>query len=219
MINTIKERILQMRLRRDEDRVKTLFLLVGILLVALLLDVVAINIFFIKGFPVQNSNMEKSATLVSPSLQPLPTSCADCVSPRPTLVKQVIISPKAQQNAGVKDYFIPLGTGTNQTIDWTDVSGAVAAVDFGRYESIKEVRFEASVNVPSASQIVWVRLFNKTDKHPVWYSEVSTSNSSAYLTSVPLIYDTGEKEYQVQMKTQLQGLTNLNQARIHVILW
>ncbi len=116
-----------------------------------------------------------------------------------------------------KEYYVPLGTGTNVTDDWTDVSGASAYIDTSAYNKIKEVRFEATVVTPAGSQRIWVRLYNATDKHPVWYSDVTTDASGPQLLTSPNItLDKGNKLYQVQMKSQLKVLTNLNQSRIHI---
>jgi len=118
---------------------------------------------------------------------------------------------------GVKEYFVPLGSGTNATDEWTDVAGASALVDTTAYGKLKKVTFEATVSQPVSSQKIWVRLYNATDKHPVWYSEVTTDNAGPILlTSAAITLDTGNKLYQVQMKTQLKGLTNLTQSRIHI---
>lgn len=120
-------------------------------------------------------------------------------------------------SASAKEYYVPLGSGANSTDSWTDVAGASAYIDTTAYNKIKIATFEATVNVPSGSQKVWVRLYNSTDKHPVWYSEVSTDNSGPIvLTSPTITLDSGNKLYQVQMKSQLKGLTNLTQSRIHI---
>ena len=112
-----------------------------------------------------------------------------------------------------------MGSGSSQAGDWTDVPGLEASVDFGKYKSIKEIRFEASISVPTANEAVWVRLFNKTDQHPVWFSEATmTGGASSYLVSSPITYDKGSKTYQVQMKTQLKYTANLTQSRIHITL-
>lgn len=116
-----------------------------------------------------------------------------------------------------KEYYVPLGSGTNVTDDWTDVAGASAYIDTTSYGKIKETRFEATVVTPTGSQRIWVRLFNATDKHPVWYSDVTTDASGPQLLTSPSInLDKGNKLYQVQMKSQLKGLTNLNQSRVHI---
>lgn len=119
--------------------------------------------------------------------------------------------------SSVKEYYVPLGSGTNATNDWADVSGASASIDTASYGKMKKVTLEATIAQPVSSQKVWVRLYNSTDKHPVWYSEISTDNAGPILLISPAItLDAGNKLYQVQMKTQLKGLTSLTQSRIHI---
>lgn len=132
-------------------------------------------------------------------------------SPSPTLYPT--------QTATKKDYYINLGSGSNKSNDWTDVQGAISTVDIGQYANIKEVSFEASINVPTANGTVSVRAYNDTDKHPVWNSEVTRNGTTdTYLFISPaLIYDTGPKLYKVQMKSQLNVSTNLVHSRFHIV--
>lgn len=119
----------------------------------------------------------------------------------------------------VKELFVPLGTGTNVTTDWTDVKGAAVSIDSRLYPTVKKVIFEVSVSVPAGNQTASIRLYNATDKHPVWYSEMTlVSAGPELLVSSPISLDWGNKSYQVQMKSQLGGLTDLLQARVHIIL-
>ncbi len=76
-------------------------------------------------------------------------------------------------SGSAKEYYVPLGSGTNASDDWVDVAGASAYVDTASYGRMKQATFEATVTVPAGSQRVWVRLYNATDKHPVWFSEVT----------------------------------------------
>jgi len=120
----------------------------------------------------------------------------------------------------VKEVYIPFGTGVNTTTDWVDVKGAAAYVNSGFYGTIKKVTFEASIGVPSGNQAAYVRLYNATDKHPVWYSEMSMVGAGPeLLLSSPVTLDSGNKLYQVQMKSQLGAITNLLQARLHIFLY
>jgi hypothetical protein len=114
--------------------------------------------------------------------------------------------------------YIPLGIGSIFSNDWSDVSGAQASIDSTQFPRIKKVTFEASVQVPTGNQIVWIRLFNVTDKHPVWYSEISMDGTGQnLLISPPINLDSGNKIYQVQIKTQLGYTANLTQSRIHIV--
>ena len=226
MLYHIGDRLVQLQLRRDEKEIKAGFFITGAIIAILLANILYLNFSLIEK--QKNSNSQASE-LLAPVTSPLPTALpTPLISPSVSLPAKTSPAPTATDNVGlqranlqpsVNDYFIPCGSGTNQTSDWADVPGTVAAIDFGRYQTIKEIRFEASVYLPASSQIVSVRLYNKTDKHPVWYSEVKTDgNATASLTSSPIIYDKGEKLYQVQMKNQLEAPANLVQARIHVIL-
>lgn len=132
-------------------------------------------------------------------------------------------SPLVQETSSIvlqraREFFIPLGSGTNNTDDWADVAGALAYIDSNNYDRIKRVLFEASVHIPSGNQKAYVRLFNATDKHPVWFSEMSFEGGSPqFLVSNPINLDPGNKLYQVQMKTQLKYKVDLIQSRVHII--
>lgn len=119
----------------------------------------------------------------------------------------------------VKEFFISFGSGSNSSSDWQDVEALQSYIDSGNFEDIKSVTFEASVHVPTGNQTSNVRLFNATDKHPVWSSEVlfNGGGSPQFLISKSITLDKGNKLYQVQMKTELQYQAILDQARIHII--
>lgn len=116
-----------------------------------------------------------------------------------------------------KEYFIPLGSGSINSVEWIDVGGAASYIDTASYGRIKQAIFEATTTIPSGGHRIWVRLYNVTDKHPVWYSEMTTDESAATLsTSKPITLDRGNKLYQVQMKAQLQNTTSLVQSRVKI---
>ena len=197
------------KIHEDERKIRVAFFGIG----ALFIIVIIVGISYLT---LQSAKSQKSVDIAN-QLTPAPFN-----SPAPKLTETptptpIVIVKEVIKNTSVKDQFIPFGSGSNQTSDWADVSGLQATIDFGSYGNIKDARFEVSVNIPTANQTASVRLFNVTDKHPVWQSEVTTTNS-VYTVSQPIIYDKGVKTYQVQMKTQLQFLANLNLARIHITL-
>ena len=213
------------KIQKHERWATVLFILEGLIIIGLIADVVYLNMYIFKNQAAKPSSQTAHPTQVtdiSPTqiTQLSPTPCDTCANATPTQVQ----TPSKQggttiiQNS-VKDYYISLGSGTNQTSDWEDVPGAQAVVDFGQYGSIKNISFEASVYVENANEWVAVRLYNETDKHPVWNSDLMFNNgTAAYLTSQALAYDTGSKLYQVQMKTQLQYPATLAQSRLHILL-
>lgn len=177
--------------------------------------------------------IHKSAPL-SPSVSPVdqkapeensicPQSCVSQIqeatsSYKLTTTAPAVTSTETKASARVKEFFIPFGSGSSSASDWQDIEGLQVYIDSTNYEGITRVTFEASLRIPTGNQTAYVRLFNKTDKHPVWFSEVSlTGGTAQLLTSEPITLDQGNKLYQVQMKTQLKYQAILDQARIHVI--
>lgn len=124
---------------------------------------------------------------------------------------------KAVSPAAAKEFFVPLGSGSTRADDWEDIAGLAAYIDSSKYGKIKSVVFEAAVSIPNGNQGVYVRLYNATDKHPVWFSDVyHEGGTPKLLISSPITLDSGNKLYQVQMKTTLKDLANLNQSRIKI---
>jgi len=151
------------------------------------------------------TQIDKVTSAVRLSLPPTPTSAP------------VIASIPA---AGTKEFFISFGGGSNMSDDWQDVTGLTATVDSTNYAQIKKVTFEASVHIPAANERAFVRLFNATDKHPVWFSEVTLEGGDTKLMVSPAItLDSGEKTYQVQMKTSLKYQAVLDQSRLHIVTY
>lgn len=140
--------------------------------------------------------------------------------PTPQKETITVVVTQAPAGSGAKEFFVPFGSGSSSADDWTDVSGIQSYIDTLLYSQIKSVTFEASVRIPTGNQKAYVRLYNVTDKHPVWSSEVSMEGGTAQLlTSQPITLDTGRKLYQVQMKTSLKYQAFLDQARVHILTY
>ncbi len=136
------------------------------------------------------------------------------VTPIPQKVTTII----QNSSSGAKEYYVTFGSGQSSASDWQDVTGLQVYVDSTSYSSIKSVVFEATSHIPTGNESAWVRLFNSTDQHPVWNSDISLEGGTPqFLISSPITLDSGKKLYTVQMKTQLQFQAVLDQSRIHII--
>lgn len=217
MLNNIRDRLLSVELKRDEKEVKIGFIVITLILLFVLTDVAYIT------YSLNNSKH----LAVSSALNPTPTPTVSAVpsrnptpTPTPDANPTVSVPKSSSEQNSVKDYYFNLGTGSNQSTDWTDVPGALSTFDIAQYQNIKEVHLETNINVPTANGTVSVRLFNKTNNYAVWNSEreVQSQTTGDLIISQNIIYDVGPKLYQVQIKTQLGVVANLVQSRIHVIL-
>ncbi len=148
----------------------------------------------ISAFKINNS--------LTPSITPTPTRAV--VQSNPVSVS--------------REFYVPFGSGSGSSSDWQDVGGLQAYVDSSNYPNIKSIVFEASLHVPTGNETASVRLYNATDGHPVWNSQIdfSGNTSSLLLTSQAVSLDSGNKLYKVQMKTQLQFQAVLDQSRLHI---
>lgn len=122
-----------------------------------------------------------------------------------------------QSNQQAQEYFVSFGGGTNSTNQWADVPGAASYIDSSLYENITNVTFEAGVYIPTGNQTAYVRLYNETAQHPVWFSDVSLSGGQPQLlVSQPITLDSGNNLYQVQMMSSLSFQTNLTDAKVRI---
>lgn len=194
---------------------------------------VAINLFLLDFAVAQNviANRGQNKTKVVGMLQtpdtvvsPSATSSSSKVAlptatPTVTPVSTFVPIPDSPTPA-VREYYIPFGQGTSTATDWTDVEELQVTIDSKLYGMRRDVLFEASMHIPTGNETAYVRLYNVTDKHPVWFSDVSMDGGAGrLLVSKPVHLDEGKKLYQVQMKTSLGSQAVLDQARLHVVVY
>lgn len=162
------------------------------------------------------------ATVVRETVPPpQQETCGDeCVSNIYDAIKEATASVQLSasvQTESESESIVILGAGVNTTDEWADVVGASSYIDSTKYGSIKKVTFEATVQIPNGNQTAWVRLYNATDKRSVWLSEMSHEGGEPkLLIPQPITLDSGNKLYQVQMKSQLKDKTNLLQSRVRI---
>lgn len=212
MLSYIKDRFLRREIEKEEKEIKIGFTISGIILVILLANVSYLNLLVIK------MSSEKPAEAISTQSTPHPLpSEPPTPAPSPSLVVAQT-QDNFQQKITYKDYFINLGSGTNQSTDWADVSGTLNTFDIASYKNIKEVHLESNVDVPTANGAVSIRLFNKTGNYAVWNSErtVQAQTKGDLIISQNIIYDVGPKLYQIQMKSQFGVSATLLQARLRI---
>lgn len=200
-------------LRRDEKRAKIAFIFSSVLILISLSGVLYLIFQSIKSEKFNTAIINAFPSPLSEA--PITPIISSQATPTPT----PILAKETATKSETKDHYINIGLGSNQSLEWTDVPGSLTTANISDYNNIKEVHFEAFINVPNANGSVSVRLFNKTDSYAVWNSEITRNGTkdTYQFISPALIYDRGPRLYQVQMKSQLNVLANLTLARIHIV--
>lgn len=213
-----------------DDEINSRFILFspwGLLFLLLIIIIGNLFILDVALFWNQQPNEKSSSKVTTPTksheiqLSPTQGACDDqckeeIIKEVSKSIKITTVNTTSTANT-VKENFVTLGSGSSTASDWTDVPGAQSYIDSTSYGRIKSVAFEASLHTPTGNQTAYARLFNVTDQHPVWNSDVMIEGGSPQLKiSQNITLDKGSKLYQVQMKTQLSHRTNLENARVHI---
>lgn len=201
---------------------------IGIAILALaLVDLVYINYWIAKSDNLRGSNqteVNRSVNL-APSASPFPTPTPDMPksSPVVTIVESKTVVERETQTivqTAQKEIFIPIGSGSTKSSNYTDLAGLSVTIDTSKYSAIDSVIFEASGWVDGGNGKAFAQLYNKTDGHPVWNSEISTSSpNGVLLDSSKINLDSGNKTYTVWAKTNLvEFAAHADNARIKITL-
>lgn len=171
------------------------------------------NTLVIDYLVIKNLSNESGVLGVTTVTSTCPQACITLINKSKTTT--------TTKTTGVKEYYIPLGSGVGSgaeaTGDWEDVSGVQAYIDPSQYGKIKQITVETTVYVPTGNQKVWIRLVNSTDGRSMLGSELSmVGTGPTVLTSPPISLDGGNKLYKIQMKTQLKYSANITQSRLRI---
>lgn len=116
-----------------------------------------------------------------------------------------------------KEFFVPLGSGITRNDQWEEIAGAQATIDTSLYPTIKKVIFEANLKLTPGIGALQVKLYNATDKHDVWFSEVSSESDQSVRREATITLDSGSKQYQVYAKSSLRAVASVDSARIKIV--
>ena len=131
-----------------------------------------------------------------------------------------VMAANTASSSWVKEIFVPIGQGQTAQTTWTDIDGAEVTIDTTKYPPIDTVTFDVAMHTtPAGSGTSFARLYNVTDKTPVWFSDLQTSEVvSTHLESKAITLADGKKLYRVQMYALLNYPAILDFARMKVTL-
>lgn len=144
----------------------------------------------------------------------------DQITATPVVLPTITPVPVAKEQTAAlpREIYIPVGTGSTKSSSWDGIVGAEVNIDTGKYGYIKEVYFQASLRIPTANGEVYAKLYNETDKHDVWFSEVFSQGEEGTLKEAKISLDPGAKLYRVYLKSTLEAEAQLLFSRIKLIV-
>lgn len=197
--------------------------LIASFLLLLTVNVVMLDLVIFWGRTAGPSEIAATTIRVSATPTPTPTQeCSiSCVAQIDALARRVkeATSSVPQANSSVKEYYISLGSGSTKSSVWQDIAGAEATIDTSNYPSIKSVVFEVFFNIPTANGSVYAKLYNVTDKHDVWFSEVSSEGPVLTKKEAVVTLEKGAKTYRVMGLSTLKYDANIENARIRILTY
>lgn len=192
----------------------------NIFICALIINIVVLDIIVFSGninnplvTTLSQNQANKTDITVIPTIIP---TAQPSVVPVPTAT--LIFSQEMTKKGLTREMYIPIGSGSSKSSTWKALEGVEINIDTTKYPTIKETYFQASIRIPTANGRVYAKLVNETDKHDVWFSEVSNEGSIAIVKEAKINLDGGAKLYRVYLKSTLESEAILDQARIKLIV-
>lgn len=122
--------------------------------------------------------------------------------------------------SSVKEFYIPLGSGSISSTTWEEIQNAEAYFDPWDYGKIQSITFEASMRIPTANGRVYARLYNVNDKNGLIETEVWVEGSTGVRTqSSSFNLPSGKKLYRVQLKSTMGYEAVLDLARLKIVVY
>mgnify|MGYP001560227162 CR=1 FL=1 len=160
-----------------------------------------------------------ATTTPIPTPTPTEACLSSCEAKIDALAKRIEELPVSQTAKNTSEYYISLGSGTTKSSVWQDIAGVEAIIDTTNYPSIKSVIFEVFLNIPTANGSVYAKLYNVTDKHDVWFSNVSSEGPVLTKKEAMITLAPGIKTYRVMGLSTLKYDANIENARIRILTY
>ncbi len=169
---------------------------------------------------------ETQPEVTPPVVQPVendacPSACLEAIAESITTGSTPTTTPPVVTTTepAVKEFYIPLGSGSTSSSTWVELPGIESVIDMENYPNVKEIIFEATMRIVTGNGRVYAKLYNVSDKHDAWYSEVYAEGSGGYRAeSGNIILAPGRKVYRVMMKSTMGTEAILDNARIKILL-
>ena len=195
--------------------------LIASFLLLLTVNVVMLDLMVFYGRTSKPSEIAATTIRITSTPTPAEGCSPSCVAKIDEVAQKVdglvVLEPKMRSTS--KEYYITLGSATTKSYMWQDLDGVEAVVDTTNYPPIKSVTFEVYLKIPTANGQVYAKLYNVTDKHDVWFSEVNSEGPVITKREATITLEPGAKTYRVMGLSTLKYDANIENARIRIITY
>lgn len=190
-------------------------------LLLLTANIVMLDLMVFFGRTARPSELAATTIRVTATPTPPQTCSPSCEAKIDALTQRVdalsVQTPSVRTPA--KEYYITLGSGTTKSNVWQELAGVEVVVDTANYPPIKSVTFEVYLKIPTANGKVYAKLYNVTDKHDVWFSEVSSEGPVLTKKEASVTLESGAKTYRVMGLSTLKYDANIENARLRIVTY
>ena len=116
-----------------------------------------------------------------------------------------------------REYHVFLGSGTTQSDSWVDIPESEVTINGSRYSGLEQAHLEAYLVVTNGIGRAYMKLYNVSAKHDVWFSEISTESDIPVKVSLPITLDKGAQSYRLMAKSTIRSRMNIHNARIRIL--
>lgn len=159
-----------------------------------------------------DNQITQTVVQINPTMTSIPSS-----SPSP-IVSLPVVPLEKYVSKQYRELYITIGSGSSKSHQWDALEGVEVNIDTNKYPKILEAYFQVSLRIPTANGEVFSKLYNETEKHDVWFSEITSQGSEAKLKEAKINLSSGPNSYRVYLKSSLEAEALLDQARIKIII-
>ena len=190
-----------------------------LLLLILVFNVVVLDFFVFRAPPQAASSVISTQLPVSPMpVTACPAACVSLIEDAVPTQRPVTPAQSVQANPQmIKEAYLPIGGGKTQSDAYQAIPAAQISVDSANFQNLKEVTFEVFFHIPTGNGQGYVKLYNVTDGHDVWFSEVAGIGDQVNKRETKIKLDPGKKTYQVMAKSTLKYEMIIDQARLKIV--
>lgn len=195
--------------------------LIASFLLLLTVNIVMLDIVIFSGRNARPSEIGATSIRIAAPTAPTEECSSSCEDKISRLSRKIDALGAEEPTIGnsSKEYYISLGSGITKSNVWQDIAGAEAFIDTANHPAIKSVTFEVFLNIPTANGSVYAKLYNVTDKHDVWFSNVSSEGPVLTKKEAAITLEPGAKTYRVMGLSTLKYDANIENARIRILTY